>query len=102
MPGTYPEPGVDIAKTFYAYNEQCYLGNVVGERPPIWDLINRVMYDAWKELEGMSQEDACTEFMEMAAPLLDDIGISYEDPEKAVIEAEYEACVQRLEEAGVS
>ena len=50
----------------------------------------------------MEKEEACTEFMEMAAPLLDDLEISYEDPQQAAIEVEYEACLERLLDSGVT
>ena len=55
-------------------------GDNTAERPSPFQLRNRFLHDAWAELTGMEQEEACTEFMDMSAPLLDDRDISYEDP----------------------
>ena len=47
----------------------------------------------------MEVTEACILFNELAVPLLEGEGISTEDPDKAGIEYEYEACLVRRRQA---
>ena len=42
----------------------------------------------------MDITEACERFNEIAVPLLEGAGISTEDPDRAAIEAAYDACVE--------
>lgn len=42
----------------YSLFKQATAGNVVGVRPSIFDMLKRSKWDAWKDKENMSPEDA--------------------------------------------
>ena len=42
----------------YAHYKQGTTGDCTGDRPGMFDLINKAKYDAWAELKGTSKDDA--------------------------------------------
>ena len=50
-------------------------------------------WHAWTAEKGKSQDEARTEFVEMAIPMLEERGVDTTDPEKAEIERLYEECM---------
>lgn len=42
----------------YALYKQATAGDCTGSRPGMMDFVGRAKYDAWKELEGNSQDEA--------------------------------------------
>jgi len=53
----------------YALFKQASTGDVEGERPGFTDMVNRAKYDAWKGLEGTSQEDAMQQYIDLVESL---------------------------------
>ena len=56
------------------------------ERPPITDVRNRMMYDNWIKLDGMSKEDAMKKYLELAKPIVERNGHSWDNPKKKLID----------------
>ena len=65
-------PDNDILLKLYALYKQGAGGDVSGNRPGMLDLVGRAKYDAWKTLEGTSQEDAQRQYVALARELLAD------------------------------
>ncbi len=53
----------------YALFKQASSGDVEGERPGFTDMVNRAKYDAWKGLEGTSQEEAMQQYIDLVESL---------------------------------
>ncbi len=47
----------------YALYKQGTVGDCMGKRPGITDFAGRFKYDAWKALEGTSQDDAMQQYI---------------------------------------
>ncbi len=55
----------------YAMYKQASSGDCTGDRPGIMNPVGRAKYDAWKALEGKSQEEAMREYAEFAESLIE-------------------------------
>ncbi|MFH4982712.1 hypothetical protein AB6A40_009421 [Gnathostoma spinigerum] len=64
------EPDAATKLKIYALFKQATAGNVTGKRPGVIDFVGRAKFDAWKSLEGMSQEDAQKKYAELVDKLL--------------------------------
>ena len=53
----------------YALYKQGSAGDCTGARPGMMDFIGRAKYDAWKELEGTSKEDAMQKYIDYVEEL---------------------------------
>lgn len=53
----------------YALYKQATVGDVSGNRPAFTDFVNRVKYDAWARVNGMSREEAMGAYIELVAQL---------------------------------
>ncbi len=53
----------------YAFYKQATEGNVSGKRPGILDFVGRAKYDAWKQLNGTSQDDAMHSYIDLVEEL---------------------------------
>ncbi|HNR29925.1 MAG TPA: acyl-CoA-binding protein [Candidatus Hydrogenedentes bacterium] len=53
----------------YALYKQASAGDCTGERPGMLNPAGRFKYDAWKALEGTSQDDAMTQYIEFVEEL---------------------------------
>uniref|UniRef100_A0AC35U5B1 ACB domain-containing protein n=1 Tax=Rhabditophanes sp. KR3021 TaxID=114890 RepID=A0AC35U5B1_9BILA len=63
----------DQKLAFYALFKQASLGNVTTDRPGIFSFIERKKWDAWKEKEGMSADDAKEQYIETLLATFDNI-----------------------------
>ena len=54
----------------YALYKQATAGDCEGKRPGIINPIGRAKFDAWKALEGASQDDARRQYAEFAESLI--------------------------------
>ena len=54
----------------YALYKQATAGDCEGKRPGIINPIGRAKFDAWKALEGASQDDARRQYAEFADSLI--------------------------------
>jgi diazepam-binding inhibitor (GABA receptor modulator, acyl-CoA-binding protein) len=55
----------------YALYKQGSSGDVAGERPGFTDMIGRAKYDAWANLQGMSQDEAMQQYVDLIEDLKD-------------------------------
>lgn len=62
--------GPDLLK-LYALFKQGTEGNNKGERPGMLDFVKRAKFDAWKALEGVSNEDAMQRYVDLAESLIE-------------------------------
>ena len=53
----------------YALYKQGSTGDVTGDRPGMMDFVGRAKYDAWKELEGISQDDGKQQYIDLVEEL---------------------------------
>ena len=54
----------------YATYKQATTGNVSGDRPGMMDFVNRMKYDAWEKLNGVSSEEAMQRYVDIVQRLL--------------------------------
>ncbi|KAG0148129.1 hypothetical protein CROQUDRAFT_132120 [Cronartium quercuum f. sp. fusiforme G11] len=64
---------------FYALYKQATIGNVNIPRPGILDFTGKAKWDAWKEKEGLSKEDAQAEYVKLLREYLE----KFSDKEQA-------------------
>lgn len=50
--------------SFYSYYKQAVFGDNKNPKPKIWDLVNRIKWDYWNTLKGMSQEEAKIKYIQ--------------------------------------
>jgi diazepam-binding inhibitor (GABA receptor modulator, acyl-CoA-binding protein) len=62
-------PDNDVLLKLYALYKQGAAGDVTGNRPGMVDFVGRAKYDAWKALEGTSQEDAQRQYVALVRDL---------------------------------
>lgn len=53
----------------YALFKQGSSGDVQGERPGMTDFVARAKYDAWANLQGMSQDEAMQQYVDLIEDL---------------------------------
>jgi acyl-CoA-binding protein len=58
-------PGNEELLQLYALFKQATIGDVSGDRPGGFDFKEIAKYDAWKEIEGKSKEQAMSEYVEL-------------------------------------
>lgn len=63
-------PGNDDMLSLYASFKQATQGDVSGSRPGMFDMVNRMKYDAWAGLKGMSQAAAEQAYIDKVNALL--------------------------------
>ena len=67
---TLPQrPDNETLLQLYAVYKQATAGDVQGKRPGFRDFKGRAKYDAWKKIEGMSQDEAMQEYIELVVSL---------------------------------
>ncbi|CAB9496922.1 CoA-binding domain-containing protein 5 [Seminavis robusta] len=59
--------------TMYACFKQVNVGDCTGDRPGMFNPINRQKYDAWKAVEGMSKEDAMNKYIDVVEAFVPDV-----------------------------
>ena len=57
------KPSDDNLLKIYALYKQSTVGDVSGDRPPIFDFVAGAKYDAWAEVKGKSQDEAMQEYI---------------------------------------
>jgi len=53
----------------YSLYKQVTAGDATGKRPGAFDFKGRAKWDAWKQREGMSREEAMRQYIELVAAL---------------------------------
>ena len=63
----------------YAYYKQATEGDISGKRPSALRFRDRVKFDAWSSISGMSREDAMSAYIDLVNNLdLNDVEVSCE------------------------
>ncbi|CAI5456181.1 unnamed protein product [Caenorhabditis angaria] len=63
----------DQKLTFYSLFKQATIGNVNTDRPGIFSIVERKKWDSWKELEGVSQDEAKERYIKALNEMFDKI-----------------------------
>ncbi|HEY1398439.1 MULTISPECIES: acyl-CoA-binding protein [unclassified Roseateles] len=53
----------------YALFKQASAGDVEGDRPGMTDFVNRAKWDAWKALEGKTNDEAMQDYIDLVEGL---------------------------------
>ncbi|WP_431260785.1 acyl-CoA-binding protein [Roseateles chitinivorans] len=53
----------------YALFKQATAGDVEGDRPGMTDFVNRAKWDAWKTLEGKTNDEAMQDYIDLVEGL---------------------------------
>lgn len=62
-------PDNDTMLKLYALYKQGSSGDVSGNKPGMFDFVGVAKYEAWKGLQGLSQEDAMNQYIELVGKL---------------------------------
>jgi len=62
-------PDNDTMLKLYALYKQGSSGDVSGDKPGMFDFVGVAKYEAWKGLQGLSQEDAMNQYVELVGKL---------------------------------
>lgn len=62
-------PNNETLLRLYALYKQGKDGDVTGKRPGLTDFAGRAKYDAWKQHQGMDQEEARQKYIELVESL---------------------------------
>ncbi len=63
------KPSNETLLSLYALYKQATSGDAGGKRPGGFDFVGRAKYDAWAELQGVSQEDAMQRYIDLVQRL---------------------------------
>ncbi|KAH9831536.1 acyl-CoA-binding protein [Rhodofomes roseus] len=80
------KPTQDDQLFFYKYYKQATVGDVNTTRPGMLDFVGKAKWDAWKSVEGTSQEEARAKYIEKLLEILQASGD--EDSKKYIAEIE--------------
>ena len=64
------DPGNATKLALYALYKQATEGDVTGKRPGFTNPVGRAKYDAWAEQEGLSAEEARSEYVTLVHSLM--------------------------------
>ena len=62
-------PDNDTMLLLYALFKQGSSGDVSGSKPGMFDFVGLAKYEAWKRIEGLSQDDAKNQYIELVSKL---------------------------------
>ena len=63
------------------------------ERPGLTDPLERLKWDYWAKIDGMSKEEAQGKWLKAAIPIMEKNGDKWEHPDKERIDKAYKKCV---------
>ena len=63
------KPGNDVLLQLYSLYKQATEGDVSGDEPGMFDFVAKAKYSAWKELQGVSAEDAMQRYVDLIGRL---------------------------------
>uniref|UniRef100_A0A0N4ZB58 ACB domain-containing protein n=1 Tax=Parastrongyloides trichosuri TaxID=131310 RepID=A0A0N4ZB58_PARTI len=63
----------DQKLAFYSLYKQATIGNVNTDRPGFFSIVERKKWDAWKEKEGLTTEEAMEKYIETLLETFDNI-----------------------------
>ena len=62
-------PDNDTLLQLYALYKQGAVGDVTGEKPGFFDFVATAKYEAWQRIEGLSQDDAKNQYINLVQKL---------------------------------
>ena len=62
-------PDNDTLLQLYALYKQGSAGDVSGEKPGFFDFVATAKYEAWKNIKGLSQDDARNQYIDLVQNL---------------------------------
>ena len=62
-------PDNDTMLQLYALYKQGSSGDVSGSKPGMFDFVGVAKYEAWKGIQGLSQDDAKNQYIDLVAKL---------------------------------
>ena len=62
-------PANEDMLALYAHFKQASAGDASGSRPGMFDMVNRAKYDAWKGLEGTTNDQAMQNYIDLIESL---------------------------------
>jgi len=62
-------PDNEAILQLYSLYKQATAGNASGKRPGFTDPVGRAKFDAWSKLQGMSQDQAMQNYIDLATKL---------------------------------
>ena len=76
---SYQRMDNETIRKVYAYYKQATEGDISGKRPSALRFRDRVKFDAWSSISGMSREDAKSAYIDLVNNLvLNDVEVSCE------------------------
>ena len=63
-------PSNEHLLALYSLYKQATTGDVSGKKPSAFDFAGRAKYDAWKKLQGTSEEDARAQYVSLVNTLV--------------------------------
>lgn len=64
----------------YGHGMQGAYGDVKGDRPSMWNIVERSKWDSWDAQRGVKSDDAQKQFLNVAVSILKRKGYSDDDP----------------------
>lgn len=64
-------PNNDELLQLYSHYKQATVGDNTTEKPGLFDLAKKAKWNAWNDLNGMSQEEAEAKYIEIASGLIE-------------------------------
>ena len=89
------------ALNFYAWGRQAKFGNNDFPRPPIYNLMATMRYDAWEAIRGKIRLQSATQYLNAARPLLAMKGLSVDRDAEDLTES-YNSCVEIMKDEGLN
>ena len=62
-------PDNDTMLKLYALYKQGSSGDVAGKKPGMFDFVGVAKYEAWERLQGLSQDDAMNQYIDLVSEL---------------------------------
>lgn len=90
------------AEEGYGLANQGYTGDQQKPKPSPLDVVKYAMWLSWDRYRGMPKDEAQIKYIEWSEKIANRHGYSLEHPEKALIDKQYEQCVKKKLESGIT
>ena len=78
----------------YGYANQGNYGDVTGDRPGVFSIQDRMLWDAWAKYRGQSMDEAKVNFIKTGEDVLHSHGFPTDDPGKEQGDKDYHHCLE--------
>lgn len=82
------------ALQLYAYASQGNYGDVTGDRPGVFSVQDRLLWDAWNGVKGETKDQAKVNFINKGKEVLQSHGFPTDDPDEAQGNKDYQDCLE--------